>query len=163
MKFIADGMLGKVARWLRMLGYDIKYANDLDDKEILRIAADEKRIILTRDYQLFRKANAGGVKAVFVNGRTHAEKLADLSRQLNIRLEIDIERSRCPKCNSTIKPVSKESVKDRVPPSTYRIQDEFWMCTGCGQVYWKGSHWKKINSSLDQAKKILLGGPAEIS
>lgn len=161
MKLIADGMLGKVARWLRMLGYDIKYADDLDDKEILRIAAEEKRIILTRDYQLFRKANASGVRAVFVNGRTHTEKLADLSRQLNIRLEIDIERSRCPKCNSAIKSVSKESVKDRVPPSTYKMHDEFWMCTGCGQVYWKGSHWKKINSSLDQAKKILLGGNAE--
>ncbi|MEM2320835.1 MAG: DUF5615 family PIN-like protein [Candidatus Bathyarchaeia archaeon] len=156
-KFMVDGMLGKVARWLRMLGYDTKYANDLNDYEILKIAADEKRIILTKDYQLFRKANANGIKAVFIEGRSHIEKLADLSRQLNIKLEIDIKKSRCPKCNSAIKPVNKESVKGKVPSSTHKIYNEFWICTGCGQIYWKGSHWNKINNSLDQAKRILLG------
>lgn len=156
-KFMVDGMLGKVARWLRMLGYDTKYANNLNDDEILKIADGEKRIILTKDYQLFRKANASGVKAVFIEGRSHIEKLADLSRQLDIRLEINIERSRCPKCNSAIKSVDKESVKDKVPSTTHRIYGEFWICTGCGQIYWRGSHWKKINNSLDQAKKILLG------
>lgn len=157
MKFMVDGMLGRIARWLRMLGYDTKYANNLDDDEILRIAMSEQRIILTKDYQLFRKANASGVMAVFVEGRTHIEKLADLSRQLNIRLEIDIERSRCPKCNSAIKPVNKEDIRDKVPSSTYRIYNEFWVCVGCGQIYWKGSHWRRISSSLDQAKKILSG------
>lgn len=155
LKFIVDGMLGKVARWLRMLGYDTKYANDLNDDEILRVAADEERIILTKDYQLFRKANANGIKAVLVEGVSHAEKLADLSRQLNIRLEIDIRRSRCPKCNSPIKSIAKENIREKVPASTYEMYDEFWICVGCGQIYWKGSHWKKINSSLNQAKKIL--------
>lgn len=156
-KFIVDGMLGKVARWLRILGYDTKYANDLHDDEILRIAADEGRVILTKDYHLFRRANANGIKAIFVEGRAHIEKLADLSRQLDIRLEIDIEKSRCPKCNSLIKSVNKEDIKDRVLSSTYKIYDEFWICTGCGQVYWKGSHWIKINNSLNRAKKILSG------
>ncbi|MEM1585869.1 MAG: Mut7-C RNAse domain-containing protein [Candidatus Bathyarchaeia archaeon] len=156
MKFIADGMLGKVARWLRMLGYDTEYANDLHDEEILKIAMDEGRIILTKDYQLFRKANINGIKAVFVEGNTHVEKLADLIRQLNIRLEINMERSRCPRCNSAIRMVNKENIKDKVPVSTYKIYNEFWICTACGQIYWKGSHWKRINDSLNKARIILL-------
>lgn len=155
-KFIVDGMLGRVARWLRMLGYDTKYAGDLQDNEILEIAANEGRIILTKDYQLYRKANASGIKAVFVEGRTHIEKMVDLSRQLNISLEINIEKSRCPKCNSPIKPIEKESIKDKVLYSTYKTYNEFWICTGCSQVYWKGSHWKKINDSLNKIKTFPL-------
>lgn len=154
MKFIVDGMLGKIARWLRMLGYDAKYVNDGSDDEILKIALDEERIILTRDYQLFRKANLQGAKAVFVEGKTHIEKLANLSKQLNIRLEIDINKSRCPKCNSRLKLAGKEEVKDKIPASTYRIYDEFWVCAGCGQVYWMGSHWRKINDSLSRARQL---------
>ena len=155
MKFVVDGMLGKVARWLRMLGYDTKYFNAMSDDEILKVDLEEKRILLTRDYQFFKKANIHGVRAIFVEGKTHIERLVNLSKQLNIRLKINIDDSRCPKCNAEIRPINKEAVKDRIPPSTYRIYSEFWICSGCGQVYWKGSHWIKINSALDQAKQII--------
>lgn len=158
MKFVVDGMLGKLARWLRMLGYDTKYFNDVDDDEILKVASEEKRILLTRDYQFFRKASIHGVRAIFIDGETPAEKLAELTRELNVRLEVNIDESRCPKCNARIKPIDKERVKDKVPKSTYRIYNEFWVCTGCGQVYWKGSHWKKINSTLNRVKQIASRG-----
>lgn len=160
MEIAVDSMLGRLARWLRMLGLDTKYFNDLSDDEILNIASQEKRIILTRDYQFFRKANAHGVKAIFVEGRTHVERLANLSRLLGLNLEINIERSRCPKCNSNIRPVDKREIKDRIPESTYKTYDEFWVCVGCGQVYWKGSHWRRINSILSQARQLArqIGG-----
>lgn len=158
MEMAVDGMLGKLARWLRMMGFDTKYFNSLSDDEILRIASEEKRIILTRDYQFFRKANAHGVKAVFVEGRTHVERLANLSRLLGINLEIEIEKSRCPKCNANIKPVNKEEIRDKIPASTYRTYNEFWICAGCGQVYWKGSHWNKINNTLNQARQLAYQG-----
>jgi len=156
MKFVVDGMLGKLARWLRMLGYDTKYFNDMDDDEILKVASEEKRILLTRDYQFFRKASIHGVKAIFIDGETHAERLAELSRELNVRLEINIDESRCPKCNSKIRPINKEEVRDKIPESTYKTYNEFWVCTRCGQVYWKGSHWRKINNTLDKVKRITL-------
>ncbi|MEM1606875.1 MAG: Mut7-C RNAse domain-containing protein [Candidatus Bathyarchaeia archaeon] len=158
MEIAVDGMLGKLARWLRMLGFDTKYFNNVSDDDILRISSEENRIILTRDYQFFKKANARGVRAIFVEGKTHVERLANLSKHLGIKLEIDLERSRCPKCNARIKPVSKEEIKDRVPASTYKIYNEFWICSGCGQVYWKGSHWKKINNTLTQARQLAYGG-----
>lgn len=155
MEFIVDGMLGKLARWLRMLGYDTKYFNNMDDDGILGLASKEGRIILTRDYQFFKRANIHGVRAILVEGKTHAERLAELSRLLNVRLEINISESRCPKCNTRIRYANKEEIKDRVPESTYNLYDEFWACPGCGQVYWKGSHWRKINSTLNQAKQII--------
>lgn len=154
MEFIVDGMLGKMARWLRMLGYDTKYSSSMSDDEILKAASEEGRVILTRDYEFFKRANVHGVKAVFVEGNTNAEKLADLSRQLNISLEININESRCPKCNAKIASIRKEKVKDKVPESTYSFYDEFWECSSCGQIYWKGSHWKKINNILKHAKQI---------
>lgn len=163
MKFVVDGMLGKVARWLRMLGYDTKYFNDMSDDEILKVASEEKRILLTKDYQFFKKANIHGVRAIFVEGETHIEKLANLSKQLNIKLEININYSRCPKCNAEIRPINKEAVKDKIPPSTYRIHNEFWVCSKCGQVYWKGSHWIKINSALNQAKAKLASQKREVT
>lgn len=163
MKFVVDGMLGKVARWLRMLGYDTKYFNDMSDDEILKVASEEKRILLTKDYQFFKKANIHGVRAIFVEGETHVEKLANLSKQLNIKLEININYSRCPKCNAEIRPINKEAVKDKIPPSTYRIHNEFWVCSKCGQVYWKGSHWIKINSALNQAKAKLASQKREVT
>ncbi|MEM1507176.1 MAG: Mut7-C RNAse domain-containing protein [Candidatus Bathyarchaeia archaeon] len=156
MEIAVDGMLGKLARWLRMLGFDTKYFNNMSDDEILRIASEENRIILTRDYQFFKKANAHGVRAVFVEGKTHVERLANLSKHLGIRLEIDLEKSRCPKCNAGIRRVSKEEIKDKIPTSTYKIYDEFWICGECGQVYWKGSHWKKINNTLSQARQLTF-------
>ncbi|MEM2431096.1 MAG: Mut7-C RNAse domain-containing protein [Candidatus Bathyarchaeia archaeon] len=156
MKFVVDGMLGKLARWLRMLGYDTKYFNNMSDNEILRVALEENRILLTRDYQFFRRANSSGVKAVFVEGGTHAERLANLSEQLNIKLEIDINESRCPKCNAKIRMINKEDIKDKIPSSTYKNYNEFWICSGCGQIYWKGSHWIKINNTLNQAKQVIF-------
>jgi uncharacterized protein with PIN domain len=155
LEFIVDGMLGKVARWLRMLGYDTKYVNDMGDDDILKVALDEGRIILTRDYQLFRKANMHRIKAIFVEGDSHIEKLANISKQLNIRLEIDINKSRCPKCNAKIRVIGKEDIEDKIPKTTFKIYNDFWICTGCGQIYWRGSHWKKINSSLSQAREIV--------
>jgi len=156
MKFVVDGMLGKLARWLRMLGYDTKYFNNMDDNEILKVASKEKRILLTRDYQFFRRAIIQGVRAVFIDGETHAERLAELSKELNVKLEINIDESRCPKCNAKIRLIDKEKVKNRVPKSTYKTYDEFWICSKCGQVYWKGSHWKKINNTLSKAKQLML-------
>jgi len=153
MKFIVDGMLGKLARWLRMLGYDTEYSGDISDDEILRIALREGRIILTRDYEFFKRANLNGAKAIFIKGKTNAEKLAYLSKQINIRLKIDINKSRCPKCNAKIELISKEKIKDKVHEATYRFYNEFWQCPRCGQIYWKGSHWKKINAILKNAEE----------
>lgn len=155
MKFIADGMLGKLTRWLRMLGHNVKYSNRLDDAQLVKIAKKEHRILLTRDLELYQQATAKGVNVLYLKGKTEAEKLAEIAKRFKIELEIDMTTSRCPKCNARIKPVPKERVVDKVEKSTFLYYNKFWECPKCGQIYWQGAHWTRIGKTLEKAKKIL--------
>jgi len=155
LKFVTDGMLGKLTRWLRMLGHDVKYSNRLDDGELIQIAKMENRVLLTRDLELYQQATARGVKAFYVEGREGAEKLAKLARRFNLNLEMDVEASRCPKCNTKIKVVPKEKVKGKVPEKTFVHYNMFWECPKCGQIYWQGSHWNRIEETLRKARKFF--------
>jgi len=148
-------MLGKLARWLRILGYDVKYSNKYGDREILDLSIAENRIILTRDFELYKKALSYGCKALFVKGKSRAEKLAEVAKEFGIRLNVDTSISRCPKCNSRIVQVSKNEVLDRIPAFTSTLYSEFWICPNCGQVYWKGSHWRRIDETLEETRRLL--------
>ena len=154
MKFIVDGMLGKLTRWLRMLGHNVKYSNKLDDAQLIAIAKKEKRILLTRDLELYQQATAKGVQAFYVDGKTEAERLAQIAKKFGISLEIDMAVSRCPKCNAQVKPTSKENVKGKVEETTFAYYNEFWECPKCGQIYWQGAHWTRIRRTLEEAKKL---------
>lgn len=155
MKFIADGMLGKLTRWLRMLGHDVKYSDKLDDVQLITIAKKEKRILLTRDLELYQQATAKGVDTFYLNGKTEAENLAQLAQRFNIKLDIDMTTSKCPKCNTQVKQTSKERVADKVEKNTFSYYDEFWECPKCGQIYWQGAHWARIRKMLEEAKENL--------
>jgi len=155
LKFVTDGMLGKLTRWLRMLGYDVEYSRSDDDKKLIEKAKSEERILLTRDLKLYQQAMTHGVDAVLVEAATGAENLADLAGRFKFKLEIDVTVSRCPKCNTKIKPISKDMVIDRVPKATSTYYNEFWECPGCGQIYWQGAHWKRIEKTLKEARKTL--------
>jgi len=154
LKFITDGMLGKLTRWLRLLGHDVEYANDIEDKQLMNIAKKQKRILLTQDLELFQQANARGIEAFLVEGRTEVERIACIARKYGFPLEIDVTVSRCPKCNSRIKPLPKDTAAERIPKTTFTYYNEFWECPKCGQIYWQGAHWKKITKTLEEAKKI---------
>jgi uncharacterized protein with PIN domain len=153
-KFIADGMLGKLARWLRMLGQDVKYSNQSEDAELTAIAEKEHRILLTRDLELYQRAVANSIDAFYVEGRTEAEKLAELAERFDFSLTINLKRSRCPRCNTQIHLTPKEKLAGKVEKNTFIHYDEFWQCSKCGQIYWQGAHWKGIQVTLEEAKKI---------
>lgn len=160
MKFIADGMLGKLTRWLRMLGHNVKYSNKLDDAQLMAIAKKERRILLTRDLELYQQATAKGVQAFYVDGQTEAENLAKIAQKFGISLDIDMAKSRCPKCNAQVKPISKEKVAGKVEETTYTYYNEFWECPKCGQIYWQGAHWTRIRRTLETAKELSRGNKA---
>lgn len=155
LKFLTDGMLGKLTRWLRMLGQDVKYSKSLEDEELIKIAEKERRAILTRDLKLYQQAMTHALTAFLVEGSTEAEKLANLAKRFNINLEFDATVSRCPKCNSRIQPVPKKEVIGKIPKATSTYYSEFWKCSRCGQVYWHGSHWKRIEKTLKEARRAL--------
>jgi len=155
LKFVTDGMLGKLTRWLRMLGHDVEYTGSMDDRELIQKARNENRILLTRDIELYRQAIAKGAEAFLIENPNQTANLANLAKRFNFRLEVDMQASRCPKCNSKIKVVSKAKITDKIPKSTSSNYDQFWQCQGCRQVYWRGAHWKKIDKTLEEAKNAL--------
>jgi len=155
LKFVTDGMLGKLTRWLRMLGHDVVYTGSMDDKELIQKTKKEHRILLTRDLELYQQAIGRGAEAFLVEGKNEAEKLANLAKRFGFKLEIDVKVSRCPKCNTRIKPIPKTDVIKKIPLTTSSYYNEFWECPGCQQVYWRGAHWKKIEKTLIEARKTL--------
>lgn len=143
--FIVDVNLGKLARYLRMLGFDAAWENRLDDGEIVDIAVREKRIVLTRDRRLlFRKAVTHGywVRAVDIESQLK-EVLArfDLYRQVR-------PLRRCMACNGVIEPVETERVWSRLEPLTRRYYSEFCHCSRCGKIYWEGSHVEHMSAVI---------------
>jgi uncharacterized protein with PIN domain len=155
LKFVTNGMLGKLTRWLRMLGHDVVYTGSMDDKELIQKAKKEQRILLTRDIELYQQAIGKGTEAFLVEGKTEAEELAQLAKRFRFKLEINVKISRCPKCNTRIKPVSKTDVINKIPKTTSSYYSEFWECPKCQQVYWQGAHWKRIEKTLMEARKTL--------
>ncbi len=155
-KFIADTMMGELARWLRILGYDVLYNRNYSDLQILKIARASRRTIITRDRGLHVKAIKNKIKSVYIHSDKIEYRLAELALKTNIILEADPSKSRCPECNGILTKISnKDLVKDRVPPGALQAYDEFYLCVNCGKVYWEGSHWKNIKRILNNVKSIV--------
>lgn len=153
MKFLADGMLGKLARWLRMLGHDVLYNTNLSDNELLELAKTECRVLLTRDFELYKRAVSRGLEGFYLEGKRESEQLSEIARRYSLALEIDMDKSHCPLCNTKLESAPKEQLKNKLEPNTYRYYDRFWRCPNCGQVYWQGAHWKHITNMLTQAHR----------
>jgi len=162
LKFVTDGMLGKLTRWLRMLGHDVVYTGSMDDKELIQKTKKEHRTLLTRDLELYQQAIGKGAEAFLVEGKTEAEKLAKLAKRFGFKLEINVKVSRCPKCNTRINSVSKADILNKIPKTTSSYYNEFWECPSCLQVYWRGAHWKRIEKTLIEAGK-MLESPNQVS
>lgn len=134
-------MLKNLVSWLRILGYDTIYWSG-DDKEVLSVAEVENRIILTMDRGLAATAARKGFKVLLFYENDVSSILARMSHELGLSLSFDPKFTRCPICNH---PLNLERRSDR----------EEWMCPGCGKKYWKGSHWRNISRTLEEARKRL--------
>lgn len=155
LKFLADGMLGKLTRWLRILGCDVEYASDLADAELLRIAKSQKRVLLTKDFEFYKQAVGRNIETYYLEGQMTHEKLAELAKRFSINLTVDMTTSRCPKCNTPVKEAPKSQIEEKVEMNTLKGYEEFWLCPKCGQVYWQGAHWNKIRETLLQARQHI--------
>jgi len=147
-KFVCDHMLGTLSKWLRLLGYDTLYPGPLDDRELAAKAYDEGRVLLTRDKDLAARVTG----SMFVSSDDLDEQLKVVVGSLHLSLSNPL--SLCSVCNASIAEVGREEVKDLVPPAVYEIQREFWKCTSCSRVYWRGTHWDDM---LRRIRKIEGG------
>ncbi|HID18082.1 TPA: hypothetical protein EYP27_00905 [Candidatus Bathyarchaeota archaeon] len=148
--FLVDGMLGSLARWLRMLGYDVEYEAERGDEELLEAAAKSGRILLTSDLELYRRAARKTLEAYLVEVGKRDEALQKLSKRFRLRLTLNPELSRCPLCNTPLKSATRKEISGRIPPTVLRRKRRFWICRNpnCRKVYWRGSHWDKIKETL---------------
>ncbi|MBE0415088.1 MAG: Mut7-C RNAse domain-containing protein [Dehalococcoidia bacterium] len=148
-KFIVDTNVGKLARWLRIMGYDALYINDIDDEGLINIALKEKRVLLTRDTQIMlrRVVTSGRLKALLIEGDNPKAQL----RQVVTAMKLDQERNftLCLECNEPLAPRSKEEVKDLVPPYVFKTQSQYVQCPVCHRVYWRGTHWQRMKKELE--------------
>jgi uncharacterized protein with PIN domain len=156
MKVLCDQMLGSLARWLRLFGFDTFYANsEMEDEELLKIAKKEDRVIITRDKQLIARGKKEKLSVIEVN-------TTDLDEQLNLVLKnVDIDQkailSRCSVCNTILDEVKKSEVKGKVPAKIFERNEKFWFCEKCDKFYWMGSHYDKIINKIDEVKKLQNG------
>lgn len=149
--FIADVHLRKLARYLRLLGFDTLHDNKYVDEEIVEIAAREGRIILTRDRMLLK--NGAVTHGYWVRSTDPVKQAREVIQRFDLRRQVKLF-SRCPTCNGEILPVSKEEIHERIPPKTALWLDEYFICKGCGKLYWQGTHYPKLVEKLDA---ILAG------
>ncbi|MFX1571151.1 MAG: DUF5615 family PIN-like protein [Promethearchaeota archaeon] len=159
MKFLVDAMLGKLARFLRIFGYDTIYANDLiksfkidpvPDEKLIEFAQKDDRIIITKDYPLY---NSYRSRSLYLKGEGVYNYLNQLKRRLGLTFDFKIERARCSKCNSLlIKIKDKNLVKNIVLEDTFKHYNEFFQCSNldCKKVFWKGTHIEDIEDKLEK-------------
>ncbi len=143
-------MLGRLTRWLRLSGYDVFYADGLEDEEILAKARAEGRIICTRDKRLAEKARHVEVPCVRIESTGLLEQLRQLKSELAIVVRDEPVDARCPMCNSQITRVARDEIAGKVPDTVLAEVDDFWACGGCGKVYWRGGHWKRIREMVER-------------
>ena len=144
-KFVLDNHLGKLADYLRLLGFDVVYAKDWQDGDIAQYAYEQSRILLTRDRGLLkRKIVADGY---CVRADDPEQQLAEVVAQYRLNNYVT-PFQRCPRCNGKLAPVKKEDIIEQLQPLTRKYYDEFTQCACCGQIYWKGSHFRHMQSML---------------
>ncbi len=145
LRLLADGMLGRLAKWLRLLGYDTAYDNTAADPELARRARLEGRVLLTRDHQL---SNRRGLRALLIRSERLEEQVQEVQDALGPPPRPPF--SRCAVCNGVLEPVSPAEVADRVPPYVLKTQSEFHRCLGCDRIYWPGSHLEGMRNQMEK-------------
>lgn len=156
MKFLADGMLGKLTRWLRLAGQDVVYVGELkvpskrQDSYLIGRAKRENRILLTKDLELYRRASKAGVRALLLRAGTIPSMLREISLECGRRIEIKQENSRCPKCNGRLRKGRVEEVGGTIPKPVLEGKKTLWICSGCGKIYWRGKHWENISKVAEE-------------
>ncbi len=149
-KFILTKELGRLAKWLRILGFDAAYFNQGNVSSLIIEALRDGRIIITRNQRL---PKSGGVKIVLIRGESFKEQLQELLKGLKIPLESASMFSRCIICNLELKDVDKEEVRTKVPAYVFETQGHFVACPKCKRIYWPGTHWGNVEKTLEEIEK----------
>ena len=149
-RFALDVHLGRLARSLRLLGFDCVWRNDATDDELAAISVNERRILLTRDRGLLKRAKV--VQGYLVRETDHRRQITEVMRRFDLFGAVS-PFGRCLVCNGMLEPVTKEEVEHRLLPRTQRDYDDFRRCPCCDRIYWKGSHYDRLATLVEDVRR----------
>ena len=149
MKLICDHMLGSLAKWLRIFGYDTLYPDMItNDNEVLNIAKAEKRLLVTRDKELLIRGKKIQLDVLEIQTMDLDKQLAQVLTHIPIdRIEV---LTRCTLCNTPLISVEKKATKTHVPPKVFESRDQFWYCSICNKYYWMGTHYENMIEKINK-------------
>lgn len=155
MRFIADSMLGGLAKYLRMLGFSTEYSNKSDDRDLLRaLEEDQKAILLTKDRHLKNENHKYRNRIFLVLSDDKVEQTVEVLKSFNLKDKIS-PFVRCLECNAEIQRVGKEEVKGLIPRDTYEVFEEFYRCPGCNKIYWFSTHTQRMEIIINRIMREL--------
>jgi uncharacterized protein len=153
-RFVVDGHLGRLAAYLRMLGFDTWYRNDADDGQLAAVAAEQRRILLTRDRGLLKRGIVR--RGACIRSDRPFDQLVETARRFGL-VDRCAPFGRCIRCNALLVPVSRAEVLDRLEPLTRIYYDDFRRCPGCDAVYWRGSHHERMGRLIERLREGMAG------
>jgi len=150
-KFIVDNNVGKLAKWLRIMGYDTLFFNGSNDSRMVAIALAEERVILTKDTQIMKRGviTRGRLKAILIQSDQPELQMQQVIDNLHLDCRFK-PFSICLECNQPLVGKSKEQVKDLVPPFVFKTQNQYMECPSCHRIYWRGTHWQRMREKLNK-------------
>ena len=147
--FACDAMLGGLARWLRAAGYDASFHPGIDDAELVRLAHEQRRILLSCDAGIFQRAEVAASEPRAIRLEPNRSPVAQLTHVLRT-LGLGLGQPRCIACGGMLRDATAAEIAG-APERTRAITQRFWMCTGCGRLLWRGAHWRRIERGLAEA------------
>lgn len=159
-RFVADAMLGKLAKWLRVMGMDVVYDPDSTDAQLLRCAEREGRILLTRDRRLIRRR--GPARRLYIESDYYHEQVRQVVQAIKWEGTIQVF-TRCIRCNAPLHTIAKQAVAERIPPYVYATQTALKHCAVCDRLYWGGTHRANMLRQLQAMLGDLLPITSETS
>lgn len=151
MKFVIDTNVGRLARWLRMMGYDAVLFHELDDGLMVKLALMQGRIIITKDSEFMKRRaiTSHRVKAVLVSGDDPDSQMQKVISELKLNTHFK-PFSRCLECNAVLLPRDRDGIEGEVPPRVYEKQEQYMECPTCHRLFWQGTHWEDMCRKLQQ-------------
>jgi uncharacterized protein with PIN domain len=147
MRFILTKELGRLVKWLRILGFDTEYFRQDNSSSLIIQALRDNRTIITRNHRL---PQARGIQIILIKEERIKEQIQELLRELKIKPDSGLMFSRCILCNVELVDIRKEKIKDKVPEYVYKTQGNFITCPKCQRIYWQGTHWGNVKKTLEE-------------
>jgi len=151
--FICDSHLGKLCKYMRMLGFDTLYFNNISKSKIIDISIKEKRIIVTRNYKLIKDCNVSHI--VLIKSDNAKEQILEIISKLDLSESIE-PFTRCLKCNEIIESIEKQDIYNLLPEKTKKYFDHFYICKNCNKIYWEGSHYENMLKFINSISHLNL-------